>query len=221
MARARAFRCQMNLRSVAFDFAVFAEPGTRGEHGTDEATYGPRRFSLETFIESEYRVDEFWPRDDSRTMITRAGDADRDAMRCAAVPGDLNLRRATPCRAGAVGPPGNISFGFNSRLFRVESVDPRGRPRATEVTLTPDILSHGLVPLVWDVDGVAAAATDGVPHFTAPALDSRGPYSNNRQWWPGLRHAGQGNFALIDGSVHGTPTPLAGNGWQWAYQPHP
>jgi prepilin-type processing-associated H-X9-DG protein len=120
-----------------------------------------------------------------------------------------------------VTPAQNVSFGFNSRLFRIETVDGRGRPRTVEVTLTPDILSRGLVPLAWDIDGAAAARTGSVPHFSAPSLNSRGPYAGNRLWWPGLRHGGQGQFALIDGSVHSTSSPLSRPGWQWGYQPHP
>lgn len=221
MARARSFRCQMNLRSIAFDFTVFGDPAIRGTRGTDEATYGANRFSLETFIESGYRVDEFWPKEEPRSIVTRTADSDEDAMRCPGVPGDIQLRRSTPCRAGAVTPSQNVSFGFNSRLFRIETVDGRGRPRTVEVTLTPDILSRGLVPLAWDIDGASAARRGGVPHFSAPSLDSRGPYSGDRLWWPGLRHGGQGQFALIDGSVHSTASPLSRPGWQWGYQPHP
>lgn len=221
MARARAFRCQMNLRSVAFDFVLFADPQTRGAHGEDEALYGRNRFSLETFIESEYRIDEFWPKEEPRQIVTRTSESEQDSMRCPSVKGDVQARRATPCRAGAITPTQNVSFGFNSRLFRVESLDSRGRARVNEVTLMPDILTHGMVPLAWDIDGVAASATGSIPHFSAPALDSRGPYRGNRLWWPGLRHGGAGQFALIDGSVHSTADPLGQKSWRWAYQPHP
>lgn len=221
VARARAFRCQMNLRSISFDFALFADPQTRGARSDDDSRFGRNRFSLESFIESEYRVDEFWPKDEPSQVITRGADSEQDLMRCSMVKGDIQARRATPCRNGAITPTQNVSFGFNSRLFRVESVDARGRTRATEVTLTSDIVSRGLVPLVWDIDGAGAAATNSVPHFSAPALDSRGPYRGERLWWPGYRHAKEAQFALIDGSVHSTGAPLRESGWQWAFQPRP
>ena len=221
MARAKAFRCQNNLRSIAFDFAFFADTQMGPPRGTDTERYGPNRFSLETFIESEYRIDEFWPRAQDEVLVSRSTDPAQDQMRCASVEGVVQMRRNTPCRAGALSPAQNVSFGFNSRLYRVELIDQANRPISREVQLTQDILATGSVPLVWDIDGSGAASEGVVPHFSAPALDSRGPYRNDRFWWPGNRHEGAAHFALIDGSVHSTSTPLAEAGWRWAYQPRP
>lgn len=218
---ARSFRCQSNLRSVAFDFAIFADPDMKAARGHDESRYGQRRFALSTFIESEYRIDEFWPKSESRDVVTRTSDPSLDPMRCPEVKGELTMRRNTPCQSGALSPAQNIAFGFNSRLDRAEIEDDNGRVRAVDVRIGPEILSKGMVPLVWDVDGEAAALRGLVPLFSAPSLGSRGPYSVDRYWWPGTRHQGRANFALIDGSVHSPEQPLAQSSWLWMYQPNP
>lgn len=215
--RARSFKCQMSLRSVAFDFAIFADSDLHGERGDDRDRYGPYRFSLETFQESQYGVDEFWSFGSTDT-VTRSTSASEDAMRCSEVRAPITYRRNTPCRNGAVGPAGSISFGFNSRLYKKETVDARSRPRISEVQLTSAILAQPNVPLAWDVDG-AKAGRDVLPIFSAPSLDSQGPYAGDRFWFPGARHAGQLNVALIDGSVHSTAQPLSVTGWDWGYQP--
>ena len=221
VARARGFKCQMSLRSVAFDFQVFADAPTERSHGDDKSKYEPGRFTLETFIESEYGVDEFWPRSDRRESI-RLSPSDRaDVMRCAEMDGAIELRRSLSCRAGAVGPSEHISYSFNARLMGVEVTDSRDIPQVRTATLGPDILSRGMVPLVWDVDGAEAAARNMTPHWSAPGLDSRLLYAKDRAWFPGYRHSGQGSFALIDGSVHATDSPLAKPGWRWSYQPRP
>jgi len=221
VARARAFKCQMTMRSVAFDFQVFATPQTSRAHGDDDSRNSRGRFSLETFIESEYGVDEFWSREESGNLIQKKENDPADSMRRPEVKGELQLRRNVPCRAGAVGPAEHVSYSFNSRLYRAETIDSRGRARPADVWLGTEILSMGTVPLAWDVDGVEAARRSVVPHWTAPGLDSRAVYAGNRLWFPSGRHSGQGNYALIDGSVHGVNDPLAQPGWRWSYQPRP
>lgn len=220
MATARSFKCQLSERGVAFDFAIFADPQLHGNRGDDTARFGDRRFSIETFMESQYGVDEFWAHGASN-LVTRPSDPSLDTMRCPEVKGGLTMRRNTPCRAGAVGPVQNISYGFNLRLAKAETLDPRGRPRAADVQLTSEILSKGRVPLLWDVNGEAAAAK-GVPSiFSAPPLNSRGPFANNAYWFPGYRHTRKGNYAFVDGSVQSSGSPLTERGWDWAYQARP
>ena len=217
MATSRSFKCKMSLRGIAFDFSIFADSQLHGSRGTDTVRYGPNRFSLETFMESEYGVDEFWSNGDAQTAL-RPKSSNLDPMRCPEVKGDVVMRTNTPCRAGGVGPVQNISYGFNSRLFRAEIKDIRGRPRVREVQLTSAILRHGSVPIAWDVDGDEAASKRVLSIFSAPSLDSKGPYAGNRQWFPGNRHLAQANYALIDGSVHSERDGLA-RSWDWAYQP--
>ncbi len=215
---ARSYKCQMALRAVSFEFAVFADDSLHGDRGDDDGRYGKNRFSLETFVESQYCIDEFWCFGSNETIAQNNGE-DGDLLRCPEVSGEVLLRRNAPCREGAVGPTQNISYGFNSRLLIAEVIDSRGRPRVKEVQLTSAVLSNPRVPLVWDIDGEAAFARGSQPHFSAPSLDSRGPYASDRYWWPGTRHASKGNYALLDGSVHSSSNPEGEPVWDWSYQP--
>lgn len=219
LATARSFRCQLNLRSNAFDFAVFADSTLHGYRGDDMQNYGPNRFSIETFMEGQYGVDEFWTNHGQNVVTNSSNDGRDDVMRCSEVKGDVVLRNNVPCRDGAVGPTQNISYGFNSRLFRAE-LQVNNQPRTNEVQMTSNWVSkHPQVPLLWDIDGAAAAQIGhSVAVFSAPSLDSQGPYAGDFYWWPGNRHAGRANYALFDGSVHSTATPLSA-GWDWSAQP--
>ncbi len=215
MSRARAFKCQMAQRSVAFDFQIFADPQLHGDRGDD----GDRdSFGIETFQESQYGIDEFWRWGDAGA-VDMPDVQGNDPMRCPDVRAPLTLRDNLACSSGAVGPPASISFGFNARLNRAEILDRRGRPRAVQVSLRPDILMHSAVPLLMDVDGERASAMGVNPVFIAPALDSLGPYANNRVWFPGLRHAGKANIAFVDGHVEASDRPDTEAGYDWAYQP--
>jgi prepilin-type N-terminal cleavage/methylation domain-containing protein/prepilin-type processing-associated H-X9-DG protein len=214
---ARGFRCQVSLRSVAFDFAIFADDQLHGDRGDDPENVGPRRFRVETFQESEYGIDEFWQYNGNSHTIP---DEDKnDPMRCPSVRGPVTLLNNTPCSQGAVTPARYVSFGFNMRLHRPESRAPNGSPILVPVSLTSQIMEHGRVPLAWDVDGLVAEQRGMTPVFTAPPLNSTGPYGSGAYWFPGLRHNGTGNFAFIDGSVSASSDPLGEQNWDWAYQP--
>jgi len=212
--RARSFRCQVTLRSLAFDFSVFADEQLQGSRGDDDRLGD--RFRLETFQESLYRVDEFWAWGDDRVHILPDTEGN-DPLRCSEVSGPITLRRNSPCSGGAVGPPDNISYGFNSRLHRAETTDARGRPRTVPVELTADLLNEPMIPLVWDVDGQAARLKGSNPVFSAPSLGSRGPYAADRYWYPSARH-GMTNVAFVGGHVLSSREPLAETGWLWDYQ---
>lgn len=220
MERARGFRCQVSLRSVSFDFAVFANDELHGDRGDDRLQYGRSKFSLETFVESQYGVDEFWAFGDAETH-ERPDETGVDPMRCSEIAGPVTLRRDVPCREGAIGPTENVSFGFNMRLLRIEYLDNRDRPRSKEVQLTSAVLGQGRTPLVWDIDGRAAAERDVQPFFSAPALDSVAVYAGDQYWFPGLRHGGRMNVAFIDGSVSNSDRPLEESDWRWGWQPEP
>ena len=203
---ARGFRCQVSLRSVAFDFSVFADDQLHGDRGDDVAALGARRFKLETFQESEYGIDEFWRYNGSTHTIP---DAEKnDPMRCPSVRGQVLLTNNSACSQGGVLPARYISFGFNMRLHRPEGRSPGGFPILIPVSLTSTIMEHGRAPLAWDVDGLAAELRGLTPVFSAPSLGSTGPYSNDAYWFPGLRHNGTANFAFIDGSVSASSHPL-------------
>ncbi len=217
---ARGFRCQMSLRSVAFDFAIFADDQLHGDRGDDARDLPRGRFRAETFQESQYGLDEFW-RWQGASSHQFPDRSNNDPMRCSEVAGILTLQNNTPCSQGAIAPPEHISYTFNARLDRAESRLPSGATVLVPATLSADILQHGRVPLVWDVDGAEARARGVTPVFSAPGLPgSSGGYAGDALWFPALRHNGAANFALIDGSVAASarPTPLA-HGWDWAYQP--
>ena len=215
---ARGFKCQITLRNIAFDFALFADQTLHGPRGND-AQFNDR-FRLATFQESEYEIDEFWNYGDQPSFTMEASNS-YDHLRCTEVSGDLVLNRDTPCTSvGALNPPQNVSFGFNSRLQRIETNGPFG-PTATPVFLSHAILEHPDVPLVWDVEGAEAGRHgDMTPQFSAPSLDSLFLYNNDKKWFPAMRHNGAMNVAFIGGQVLTTRTPLSEPGWQWAFRPH-
>jgi len=215
--RAREFKCSMSQRAIAFDFQLFADEQLHGDRGDDE---GRSTFQIETFQESQYGVDEFWRwGDDSSAHETPDADGN-DPMRCPSVREPMVLRNNTSCSNGAVGPTQNLSFGFNARLHRAERIDARGRPRAVLARLRSSILEYSSVPLLLDIDGERAFEL-GVPAiYTAPSLDSQGPYAQDRVWFPGKRHNGRANVAFMDGHVEGSAEPDQEAGWRWDYQPN-
>jgi len=214
--RAREFKCQMAQRTVAFDFQLFADDQLHGDRGDDE---GRRNFRIETFQESQYGVDEFWRWGNDLSAHETPDSDGNDPMRCPSVRLPVTLRSNVSCSDGAVGPPQSISFGFNSRLNRAEIIDSRGRPRSVAVTLNPSIMQRSDVPLLIDVDGQRAFEL-GVPAiYTAPSLDSQGPYAQDRFWFPGKRHSGRANVAFIDGHVKASEAPSQEPEWRWDYQP--
>lgn len=216
VAASRGFKCQQTLRSVAYDFRIFADDNLHGYRGGD--THGqdlPRgRFSLENFVESQYGVDEFWawPGETRHDTPDAAGN---DPMRCPTVKGELILRSNAPCTGGAISPYQNISYGFNIRMHIAEQFNPPGQ---FPVILTSANLDSADVPLVWDVDGAEAVERDALPLFSGPSLDSPEVFAGDRYWFPGLRHNGAANFAFTDGHVESSGQPLSQE-WNWGFTP--
>jgi prepilin-type N-terminal cleavage/methylation domain-containing protein/prepilin-type processing-associated H-X9-DG protein len=225
---ARAFKCQMSQRSVTFDFGLFADDALHPSRGDDElgATISgvPKgQFRLETFIESQYGVDEFWYDNYGNAPTMRLPDANgRDPMRCAEVKGDITLLRATPCSQGAVTPPQNVSFGFNERLHRswrrlaAGNSQPIGLSRTI---LDRQNVSMDRIPLLWDVDGSVAAQRNLVPLFSAPALDATTLFVGNTHWFPAMRHNGSVSVGFLDGHVATSRNPLGEAQWAWDFDP--
>lgn len=216
MKAARSFRCQVSQRSVAFDFSVFADPTMHGDRGDDPETVGANRFRLETFIESQYGLDEFWPWSGATYSLPDA--AGNDPMRCPEVRGRVTLTQGTPCTLGAVAPAENVSYGFNMRLHYAQTTGPGGQVQASPVKLTSAVIEENMVPFAWDVDGARAKLQQVEPLFSAPSLDSL-IYGNDRHWWPAYRHQGKANFVFLDGSVRSSSRPLDEDGWRWSFQP--
>ncbi len=222
---ARSFKCQVALRTVAFDFGVFADEALHPWRGEDDDADASQRvvplkhFRLETFIESQYGLDEFWS--NGLVQAIRLPDAQgRDPMRCPSVRGELVLRRGVPCSQGAVSPPASISYGFNIRLHQSEANWRRGS--TAPVALSARIMfgneraSPASIPLAIDVDGAAAGRRNALPLFTGPSLDSR-LFAGDRAWFPGLRHGSGINAAFLDGHVAHSTSPLNEPSWNWAF----
>lgn len=217
-ARSRGFRCQMSIRSIAFDFGIFADETLHGDRGNDAEELGSRLFRLETFQESQYGIDEFWRWGEASTHAfpdsTKA-----DPMRCSSVRGDVVVWKNAPCSQGGVGPPSSISYTFNARLHVGEVVKPNGMYGIKAAHLDSTILTQGMVPLAWDVDGAAANAKGFSPVFSAPAMGSKVVFSNDKFWFPAMRHAGSLNIAFVDGHVASSSDPLdPSHGWRWEFQ---
>ncbi len=215
-ARARKFECKMNLRSIAFDFAMFADPVMNNGRGDDESG---TVFSLETFQESQYRVDEFWDRDG---VLFKGEAADLGIMNCPTVSGEITARNNVPCRSGAVGPYRNISYGFNLRLDAPE-VRIGDMWTAPPSNLTSRILeTHGMIPLVFDIDGAEAERRDVIPYFSAPPLPGEPdrPYASGNAWFPSSRHNGKSQIAFAGGEVLCSPDllPQSNPAWRWDFQ---
>lgn len=212
---ARKFRCQVSLRSIGFDFSVFADDTLHGDRGDDELNLG-NRFRLETFQESEYGIDEFW-RWGEENAHTLPDLASNDPMRCSEVRGQITLRRGVPCSGGAISPLENISFGFNGRLNRAPY---KGTNRWQAVKLTSSIVDEPMVPLAWDVDGGEAKRRGLQPVFSAPKGDATGgPFANGSFWFPAMRHNGGMNVLFLDQHVEFTKRPLEEPGWRWSFYP--
>ncbi|MEO1007664.1 MAG: prepilin-type N-terminal cleavage/methylation domain-containing protein [Planctomycetota bacterium] len=213
---AHSFACQMSLRNTAFDLQMFLDP--RLVDGLEHDPCDRRgHVGLETFQESQYGIDEFWAYggDRSRATLTNAADV---PLRCASVRGDLELRRDAPCSAGGVASWQTVSYGFNSRLHRVDG--PGGR--SVQACLAEHVLeTAGDVPLAWDVDGVEATRRGVTPVFSAPPMGGDGQYDDGHAWMPAVRHGGKVNVAFIGGHVLSSADPLAEASWRWAFQLDP
>lgn len=222
VASARSFKCLAALRSSAFDFTTFADDTLHPNRGDDEDIPGRRSFRLETFIEYQYGVDEFWAwgTENSHSLPDTQGN---DPLRCAEVRGPVTAWAGTPCSEGAIQPPQNISYGFNVRLRYSERQQQAGR--SPQVILTSRILEgHGqispsLIPLSWDIDGRRAASQGANPLFSGPSLNSAVLFSNNRYWYPALRHNRGLNVSFVDGHVESTRAPLEQPTWAWDFDP--
>lgn len=214
IAASRGFKCQQSLRSVAYDFQLFADDDLHGYRGEVE-NQRDNTFTIENFAESQYGVHEFWawPGENRHSIPDGAG---YDPMRCAEVKGEIVLRSNMPC-ATAVIPPHNISYAFNIRLRIAEIRVPT--PRQTMVYLTSGVPIPDAVPLLWDIDAPNAVARNQSPFYSGPSLDSPAVFAGNRYWFPGMRHNGAANFAFVDGHVESSMAPLEENTWDWGYSP--
>jgi len=216
-ARSRAFACQTNQRSVAFDFAMFADTTLHGRRGDDlrDPDLRSGQFWLETFQESQYEVDEFWERPEP---VVRTDASALGVMHCPEVRGRVTLRRDTTCSSGAVKPAEQISFAFNYRLYQPERQLSESLWGTRKTPLSDRILSEfGRIPLLWGTDGGAASAAGRLPYYNAPPVHPGAPYTVTDHWFPADRHRGRVHVAFVGGEVAATAGPLEESGWRWDY----
>ena len=214
--RMHTLKCLSNLRSVAFQFQLFAE-GTAAEGRGESARFGPNRFHANDFQESVYRLDEFW---EPAGAVSSILDGDEEPVLCPAGSRQLVRHSGFPCGKDAVSPAQDVSLAMNMRLHRaVRGVG--GRPLLMSEATTfvrADILSHPYVPLIMDVDGLAATRRGLDPFYTAPPVPGdASPYSNGRFWMPSSRHRGLTNVAFVGGHVLSSLHPERET-WDWQYQ---
>ena len=215
IASARGFKCQMSQRSSAYDFNVFADDVYHGNRGRDAGQ--TKRFRLDTFVASQYCLEEFWCWEGDNRHDFPDNDKN-DPLRCPEVKGIITVQRNLPCQSGGVNPWQYVSFGFNFRLKIAERAAPQSGIQ--QLWMRSSIIAENSVPLLWDVDGERAAATSTAPFFSAPSLGSTGFYSNDRYWFPAMRHNKGINVGFVDGHVESTTMPLSEPSWRWDYSPN-
>jgi hypothetical protein len=213
----KSFVCKNNLRTVAFEFGLFADDYARGDRG--DSDQGLRAgFSAVDFQESVYKVDEFWDLDEPGTATYRPS---KQPLICPAGPQRLERQSGQPCQS-AVNPQENVSVAFNMRLAAASvSLQSTGWWVFRDVRLTPRILEHPDVPLAFDVDGVQAVDRRKLPFYSAPAVEQQGLYANDQFWFPSLRHGRKVNACFVGGYVLSSSDPVNESGWDWRYQPRP
>jgi prepilin-type N-terminal cleavage/methylation domain-containing protein/prepilin-type processing-associated H-X9-DG protein len=209
-------KCTSNMKSIVFDFQMFAEGTAEGGRGASESL-GSNRFWVDDFQEKLYRIDEFWDVPDSATGTVTGKNS---LMLCPAGAKQVTKNRDQPCSNGALGPAANVSIAMNMRLRRAH-VRFNGGSFLSPVAAThvrSDVLNHPSVPLVMDVDGVEASRRGNEPFYIAPPImDKDGPYSSGRYWTPSKRHDGKTYVGFVGGHVLASDH-VEREPWDWGYQ---
>ncbi len=212
----QALQCASNMKTVTTQFGLFVDGNSAAGRGDSEAL-GGRRFFINDFQESLYRIDEFW---DAGATTTQPLIAGGEPMLCPAGAPQLQRRKGFPCGSQAVGPPDDVSLAVNMRLYR-RVIDFKGQrilAPSAGTKVRSSVLDHPYVPLILDVDGAEAAARGLEPFYTAPPLvESQDPYADGRFWMPSRRHGGKTNVAFVGGHVLSSAQPDRER-WDWQYQ---
>jgi prepilin-type N-terminal cleavage/methylation domain-containing protein len=220
----KSFVCMDHMRAAAFEFRLFADPGTCQDRGDSARLYG-QRFSAMDFQESLYETCEFWspagtlPRD--REFYRRG----QKPIICPAGPSGLaryHGQAASSLTQGGVAPKDKVSYALNRRLiWAPATVSEPPIPVDCFVTISKRILDHPYVPLMFDVAAGAAVKAHQEPFFSAPPSRREGPsvYDDNRYWFPSMRHHGRTSVGFVGGHVISTDSPLSDPSWDWDYHP--
>ncbi len=211
----KALKCSSNMKSIVFEFQLFADGAVEGGQGDSEAL-GRQRFRIDDFQEKLYAIDEFWDLGELGFAALGPG----SVMICPAGPASLTKYRGFPCGTEAVGPARNASLGFNMRLRRpvVRLAGGSVLAPVAAAHVRADIVNHPSVPLVIDVDGAEAARRGISPFYLAPPVpEKNNPYADGRYWMPSRRHQSRTYVGFVGGHVIATKHPER-EPWDWDYQ---
>jgi prepilin-type N-terminal cleavage/methylation domain-containing protein len=211
---ARTVMCMNNLKTVGYEFYLFADERTATSRGDSDRS-GRALFRLEDFQERIYRVHEFWDVGDAKEARIRTSE---QPLACPSAGAILTKHKSLPCSETAITPLEGISVGFNMRLDQV-STTVSGWTVLRRTRLTTAILEHPEVPLAFGVNGADAVRKGVLPYYSAPPVGDTGFYGNGRFWFPSFRHDGKLNVVCIGGYVQRTADPGATRKANWRYQP--
>ena len=224
---AKSFVCMDHMRAAAFNFNLFADPSSTVDRGNSERMWG-KRFDARDYQESLYEVCEFWM---NEVTVYRREYYERGQkpIMCPAGPGGLgrvNGLGSPRYLEYCVGPHTSVCYALNRRL-RYAPINEPGLPYPVQrfVTVGSRVLDHPYVPLMFDVDAVAADASNAngaSPFFSAPPprhATEPTVYDNDLYWWPALRHKGRMSVSFVGGHVFSTKDPLEDRSWNWDYHP--
>jgi len=198
-------RCISQLHEISFKFRMFADPFTASTRGESDML-GGNAFYVDDFVDSLYRIDEFW---DIAPVVYSQYRPGEEIMMCPAGDSELYRRPQRTAFENAIIPSENVSLAFNRRLWR-NGIDPGITTVSTRLLDMPD------VPLIMDVDGGAASAAGRLPHYIAPPVPGvTDDYAMGDFWYPSYRHNGKMVVAFVGGHVLTTEDPLAQSTWRW------
>lgn len=214
----KSLKCASNLRTVGFEFQLFAEGHSERGRGDSQAL-GSQRFYIEDFLDYVYRIDEFWDSPRPGTAQLQAG---KSTMMCPSGPTQLSKQSGYPCSRGAIAPEADVTFAANMRLYRaeVEFMNRVVLAPAAATRVSVRILERPYAPVLMEVDGQAAVARNIEPFYITPPLPDQAhdsPYSGGTYWVPSTRHGGRMNVVFVGGHVLSSPQPEQER-WDWSYQ---
>lgn len=213
----RGLQCASKLRTIAFDFQLFAENLSKKGRG-DSELLGRNRFYANDFLESIYRIDEFW---DQPNYAQASLNSRSEPILCPSGAADIKRIRGAPCGPESLQPAEDITMAINMRLYRAEVVI-NNKTRLAPVRFTVirnTILNRPYVPLMIEVDGEEAVLEKNAdPFYVAPPIEgANSPYNAGRYWSPSKRHGERTNVAFVGGHVLSSESPEK-EAWDWSYQ---
>ncbi|MFQ5430517.1 MAG: prepilin-type N-terminal cleavage/methylation domain-containing protein [Phycisphaerae bacterium] len=201
-------KCVAQMQKIGFEFRMFADDFAVRSRG-DSAAHGANAFVADDFVDSLYRIDEFW---DVALAPLVPYDPTRELMMCPAGPKKLYRRPKRTAFQLGVWPPEHVSLAMNRRLWR-DGLQPGIKIITSKVLDCPD------VPVILDVDGFAAVGAGRRPVYIAPPVGIEDDYEEGTYWFPAFRHNGRMNVVFVDRHVASSDHPRDEPSWRWRYHP--